>query len=69
MLDLQCCDLGSLPPQLGLMTSLRSLLLEGNGLRTIRRPLITGAWGERKSPMTRWARACPQGALERRAAH
>jgi Leucine-rich repeat (LRR) protein len=42
--DLQACDItgAGLPPQLGLMTSLKSLLLDGNPLRTLRRPLITG---------------------------
>jgi Leucine-rich repeat (LRR) protein len=42
LLDLQNNDLAALPAELGLMTSLRSLQLDGNGLRTIRRPLITG---------------------------
>lgn len=42
VLDLSNNDLKSLPAELGLMTSLRKLPLDGNPLRTIRRPLVTG---------------------------
>ncbi|GMH38386.1 hypothetical protein BSKO_06270 [Bryopsis sp. KO-2023] len=42
ILDLSNNDLTGLPPELGLMTTLRKLPLEGNPLRTIRRELVTG---------------------------
>lgn len=35
-------NLGMLPPQLGNMSTLRSLALEGNPLRSIRRPVLAG---------------------------
>lgn len=42
ILDLSSNELSSLPPEMGLMTSLRKLPLDGNPLRTIRRELIAG---------------------------
>lgn len=42
VLDLSNNDLKSLPPEMGLMASLRKLPLDGNPLRTIRRQLVTG---------------------------
>lgn len=40
-LDVSNCELNGLPPQIGLMAGhLRMLLLSGNPLRTIRRPLL-----------------------------
>jgi Leucine-rich repeat (LRR) protein len=39
-LDLTNNDLGTLPPELGLLTRLRWLGVEGNMLRMIRRPVI-----------------------------
>ena len=42
LIDAQNNDLRGLPPRLGLMTSLRAITLEGNGIRTIRRELIEG---------------------------
>jgi Leucine-rich repeat (LRR) protein len=40
-LDISNNQLSSLPPQLGLLSgSLRALQLEGNCLRTIRRPIL-----------------------------
>jgi len=39
-LNLSNNALGSLPPRLGLMPALRALLVEGNCLRTIRRPIL-----------------------------
>lgn len=46
-------DLSSLPPQLGTLTSLRALTLEGNPLKSIRRPVI-----ERGTPaVLEWLRS------------
>ncbi|GAX78678.1 hypothetical protein CEUSTIGMA_g6116.t1 [Chlamydomonas eustigma] len=42
LLDLTNNDLRTLPPQLGLMTTLRSLPLDGNPLKLIRRELVAG---------------------------
>lgn len=42
LIDAQNNNLRGLPPRLGLMTSLRTITLEGNGMRTIRRELIEG---------------------------
>jgi Leucine-rich repeat (LRR) protein len=42
LIDAQNNNLKNLPPRLGLMTSLRTITLEGNGMRTIRRELIEG---------------------------
>jgi hypothetical protein len=42
LLDLRNNDLQSLPPALGAMTTLRSVQLEGNGLRTVRPALLRG---------------------------
>ena len=42
LLDLTNNDLRTLPPQLGLMMSLRSLPLDGNALKQIRRELVAG---------------------------
>uniref|UniRef100_A0A7S1SKA5 Disease resistance R13L4/SHOC-2-like LRR domain-containing protein n=1 Tax=Tetraselmis chuii TaxID=63592 RepID=A0A7S1SKA5_9CHLO len=42
LLDLTDNELPSLPPQLGLMTSLRKLPLDGNPLKSIRREVLAG---------------------------
>lgn len=49
-LDLTNNALTSLPPELGLLTpgrggALRALLLQGNCIRTVRRPLLEGGTG------------------------
>ncbi len=42
LLDLTNNDLRTLPPQLGLMNSLRSMPLDGNPLKLIRREVVAG---------------------------
>lgn len=42
VLDLSNNSLSGLPPEIGLMTTLRKLLLNGNPLRTLRSSLVTG---------------------------
>lgn len=44
MLDLCSNELRDLPAELGLMTTLRSLRLEGNPIRAIRQTFIQGGW-------------------------
>jgi Leucine-rich repeat (LRR) protein len=39
-LDLSCNDLSDVPSQLGHLTSLKTLELEGNGIRSIRRAIL-----------------------------
>lgn len=47
VLDLHCCHLlSSLPPVLGTMESLQSVLLEGNSLRTLRRQIVAKGTSE-----------------------
>ncbi|KAK3254326.1 hypothetical protein CYMTET_36458 [Cymbomonas tetramitiformis] len=42
LLDVTNNDLSGLPPELGLVTTLRRLVLEGNPFRSLRRDLISG---------------------------
>jgi Leucine-rich repeat (LRR) protein len=44
LLDLTNNSLRRLPPALGQMTSLRSMPLDGNALKLMRRELWSGAW-------------------------
>ncbi len=44
-MPVRCFPFAPLPP--GSMTTLRSLPLEGNPLKTIRRELVAGGWWDR----------------------
>ena len=46
VLDMSNNCLTNLPPALGYMTSLQKILMEGNSIRTIRRPLLSSPVAE-----------------------
>ena len=46
VLDMSNNCLTNLPPSLGYMTSLQKILLEGNSIRTIKRPLLSSPVAE-----------------------